>query len=509
LTARLVAGAMLLSVCGTPPAPPIIATRIAATLVGGSLVLDGARFGERDPSSRLVYAGGTTPSTDPAVTAWADTSITVVLPATARSGPLAVQTADGTSSPVELEVYAYDFFAVPPTPSTNASPLAVAVDAAHRVWLTSEFQRGELHVLDPTAGSPQVSAFPVALPPPPGPFATRIFGDQRTEISEIAESIIVDDHGRVWASQGGGLLYDAGHGMFANHSRIVMRDPATATTAIWNLPGDHNEVTGLAWDAAAQRLWFAQSGFDAGAAIGSFDPALVAPDPCSPACFDFATPVPPTGFTFHALPETQAYPTKLLLDHDGPGGSIGHIWYSAYLANHLGRLDVATGAVDEVPLPPSIGPQGAFWRSSGPWDLVAAAGGGILFNEQFDSRIGRLDAARVRRGDPACTTPGGDSNPCVSLVRVPDADLATELAHSIALDGSGRLWYSVHGPNTAAGKASLGIALPDLSAIVRLPPLPGAPTDRLANDGIAIDPTTGDIWIAEYFRHRLGRLRRI
>lgn len=54
-----------------------------------------------------------------------------------------------------------------------------------------------------------------------------------------------------------------------------------------------------------------------------------------------------------------------------------------------------------------------------------------------------------------------------------------------------------------------GIALPDLSAIVRLPPLPGAPTDPLANDGIAIDPTTGDIWIAEYFRHRLGRLRRI
>jgi hypothetical protein len=74
---------------------------------------------------------------------------------------------------------------------------------------------------------------------------------------------------------------------------------------------------------------------------------------------------------------------------------------------------------------------------------------------------------------------------------------------------SGRLWYSVHGPNTAAGTASLGIALPDLSAIVRLPPLPGAPTDRLANDGIVIDPTTGDIWIAEYFRHRLGRLRRI
>ena len=119
---RLTAGAMLMSACGTPSAPPIIATPIAATLVGGSLVLDGARFGAPDPSSKLVYLGGTTPSTDPAVTAWADTSITVVLPASARSGPLAVQTADGTSLPVQLEVYAYDFFAVPPTPSTNASP---------------------------------------------------------------------------------------------------------------------------------------------------------------------------------------------------------------------------------------------------------------------------------------------------------------------------------------------------------------------------------------------------
>ena len=509
MTVRLVVGAMLLSTCDTPPAPPIITTPIAATLVAGSLVLDGARFGDRAPSSKLVYVGGTTLSTDSVVTVWADTSIELALPASARSGPLSIQTADGTSLAIQLEVYAYDFFAVPPTPSTNASPLAVAIDAAHRVWLTSEFQRGELHELDPTATAPRVSAFPVALPPPPGPFATRIFGDQRTEISELAESIIVDDHGRIWASQGGGLLYDVAHGMFANHSRIVMHDPATATTSIWNLPGDHNEVTGLAWDAAAQRLWFAQSGFDAGAAIGSFDPTQVASDPCAPSCFDFATPVPPTGFTFHALPEPKAYPVKLLLDHDGPGGSLGHVWYSAYLANYIGRLEPASGALDEVPLPPSIGPQGAFWRSSGPWDLLAAADGSIVFNEQYDSQLGRLDAARVRRGDPACTTPGRDSNPCVSLVQVPEADLATELAHSIALDAMGRIWYSVHGPKTAAGNASLGIALPDLSAITRLPALPGLSTDLLANDGIAIDPTTGDIWIAEYHRHRLGRLRRI
>jgi hypothetical protein len=68
-------------------------------------------------------------------------------------------------------------------------------------------------------------------------------------------------------------------------------------------------------------------------------------------------------------------------------------------------------------------------------------------------------------GDPACTAGGAATG--ALLWSVSRADLATELARSIALDASGYL-YSVHGPNTAARKGSLGVALPDLSAIVRL-----------------------------------------
>ena len=45
-----------------------------------------------------------------------------------------------------------------------------------------------------------------------------------------------------------------------------------------------------------------------------------------------------------------------------------------------------------------------------------------------------------------------------------------------------------------------------VKTIVRLPPLPGE--GQAAADGIAIDSKTGDIWFAEYWRHRLGRLRR-
>jgi len=195
-------------------------------------------------------------------------------------------------------------------------------------------------VLFAGATSPQVVAVPFPLPPDPGAFATKIFGDHRTQISELGEEILVDDRSRVWMSEGGGLLCN---GAFPNHSRIVMRDGAGAVH-VWNIPGDRAEVTGLAWDAVAGRLWFARSGLDAGAAVVSFDPAQVAEDPCTPACFDFSTAISTAGFAFYPLPQSRAYPAKLLLDHDGAGGALGHVWYTEYIGNHVGRVDVATGA---------------------------------------------------------------------------------------------------------------------------------------------------------------------
>jgi hypothetical protein len=51
---------------------------------------------------------------------------------------------------------------------------------------------------------------------------------------------------------------------------------------------------------------------------------------------------------------------------------------------------------------------------------------------------------------------------------------------------------------------------PDFSFIARLPPLPraaGEPATSAA--GLAVDPRTGDIWFAEFWSKRIGRLRRV
>jgi hypothetical protein len=53
---------------------------------------------------------------------------------------------------------------------------------------------------------------------------------------------------------------------------------------------------------------------------------------------------------------------------------------------------------------------------------------------------------------------------------------------------------------------------PGWNYVVMLPPLPtaaGESDETASNDGIAIDPRNGDIWFAEYFRHRVSRLHHV
>jgi len=57
---------------------------------------------------------------------------------------------------------------------------------------------------------------------------------------------------------------------------------------------------------------------------------------------------------------------------------------------------------------------------------------------------------------------------------------------------------------------SLGFVTPDWRHIVRLPPLSLFPGEGgVAAAGIAIDPATGDIWLSEFYRKRIGRLRKV
>lgn len=499
-------------VLAAAPQAPAFDRPEAAGLAGAPLELTGSGFGSAGPGHGLELRSGAArallPSTDPRVLEWRDDLVRLALPADARSGRVRVLTPAGASPFLRVDVFAYDWFDIPPTPGTNASPLAVAVGPDHRVWVNQEFHL-EFQVLDPAVGS--VVGLPIPKPVAPGPFASRIFSDHRTQTSECGEDILVDPQGRVWFSQGGGYLYDGQH---PNHSRVVCYDPdAPAGTEyrVYNVPGDGNEVIGLAWDEARGRIWLTNGGLLSGAKIASFDPERV------PWNNHFAFNVPlndqvcgpgePTDDCWQVfeLPDPKSQPGHLLVHPNGD------IWYTAYWGNAIGRLEPETGVIEEYPLPPAIGTSDPVWVvGSGPWQLLLAPNGDLVFCEFFDSTVGRFRMARL--GDPACLRLNAQGrNPCIDELVVPGVDLRHHQMHSLAFDAEGRLWFTQHtSRDQLASTASLGFVTADGRAIVKLPSLAAYdPDDAPSAAGIAIDPLTGDLWFAEFWRQRIGRLRRI
>jgi streptogramin lyase len=498
------------AVLAAPPgAPPRFDAPVFATIRPVPLTLTGEHFGAPGPGADLVFrfADGTrlvVASTSPRVLAWEDGRIVLDIGEDALSGAVRVRTPEGASPPARLDVFAYDWFDIPPTAGTNALPLALATGADGQVWVNQEFHLDFQH-LDPTTGV--VTGLPIPKPPGPGPFATTLFGDHRTQTSTLGESILVDPQGRVWFTQGGGSLYS---GQYPNHSRVVAYDPAAPDGEryrVYNMPGDWNEVIGIAWDEARGRMWVAQGGLEAGPALASFDPERIPWDND----FDFSVSlidqVCEVGepeddcYRLYRLPEESLHPAHLEVAENGL------IWYTAYWGRRIGVLEPASGRHFGFPVPEAIGTAPPVWIvGAGPWEIVQAPGGDIIFNEFFDSTVSRFDASRLL--DPACRRLDGDGrNPCMTDFVVPGADLTHEQVHSIAYDLEGRLWYTQHGDRDTLTEASLGYITADWQHIVRLPSLGLFPAnDAPAANGIAVDPTTGDLYFAEFFRKRIGRL---
>jgi streptogramin lyase len=447
---------------------------------------------------------------------WTDQRIDLVLPAGVRTGNLVVHTPSGEDT-VRLEVYRLEEWDLPPSTGTNPAPLALARDGAGRLWINEEFHN-QLKTFDPSVPGGAPVAVNVPHPADPGPFAVffdELFGqpnvDLRTQTSVLGESIIVDPSGFVWASEGGGLLYDKTH---PNHSRILRYDPAGGTFRVYNVPGDRNEVVGLAWDATRGRVWFAEG---ATGAITGFDPERAPWDNA----FDFSTSldahVNPAnaadGFRRFNVPAPNGYPSCLAVDAQGG------VWFTSFLGNKVGRLDPDTGTFVEVPLPKrrSTARPAAIFDTGGPWQIAIAPDGEVVIDESFDFTVDRIDAERVRQGDPACKAlDATGKNPCVVEVAVEEdasvlSTAETDLLHTVGFDAEGRLWYGRHGPQTgSAFPDTLGIVGPNFDWTARFPPLRAeGDTTPVGVTGLAFDPRGGVIWFEEFWAKKIARLTRL
>jgi streptogramin lyase len=492
------------------PVTPIISNPVIATFGGEFIKIAGTGFGTPDASHYLKAISGSVvtniPSTHSIIFAWTDTCIIFKLPKITYSGRIQVITPGGSSPEVEVAVYEYDWFDIPPTAGTNGAPLSIAVDEAHRVWVNQEFHL-EFQKLDPSVGIVEGIAIP--QPPSPGPFASTIFADHRTQTSVLGEDVLIDPMGRVWFTQGGGSLYS---GIHPNHSRVVCLipdGPAGYEFRVYNVPGDRNEVIGLAWDHTRNWIWFAEGGLVNGGAIVGFDPELIPWD--NNFAFDssldhqLCSSLTETGcYQRYQLEDTASHPAHLLVTDDGK------IWFTAFWGRSIGRLDPVTGIVNKYPVPQTISKAlPSYIVGPGPWEILEAPNGDIIFNEFFDATITRFD---INMADDisALELDISGNNPAMTDRVIPFYNSRKESIHSIAYDTLGNLWYTIHTPNEPHLKGSLGYLTPDWNHMTRLPPLKKFPgTGSAMADGIAMDDTTGDIWFCEFQRKRIGRLKRL
>jgi virginiamycin B lyase len=222
-------------------------------------------------------------------------------------------------------------------------------------------------------------------------------------------------------------------------------------------------------------------------------------------------PVVITGPVQVLFREWQA-PTSGSRPHDPLATPDGAIWYTGQMANTLGRLDPATGAIKEYPLKTP---------TSGPHGLTDDQNGHIWFTANFAGYVGDLDP---KTGE-------------VREYKLPDP--AARDPHTLLFDNDGVLWFTVQNANmigrldpktgeiklitiTTPNARPYGMALSadgqsiffDLfgtnkiasvdrhSMTIKEYPLPdgGSRPRRIAVGG------DGFVWYSDYGRGRLGRL---
>ncbi len=349
-------------------------------------------------------------------------------------------------------------------PATG-SPLDVTFDSLGDIWQVGEFstaiasvQNGELTDFDTPIDQtwdPGLGVFE-----PVTPYAFSGDGtDTATSMSELGERVI-DTGSAIWYTQGGGFFYS---GSFPNHSRLVRfdyadaddpTDPAEGLMCALEVPGNNNQVIGVAYDKGNNRVWFTESRPGRASALDWFvDDGSI---PCDndldysnqgavdavAAANQCATDTQTACLHEISLPPSAGAAGQITVD---PWS--GYVWFVDYTGHVLNRYPLGGGTVQSFPLPATM--ETPLLYGGFPWQIRADANA-VYVNLYKDNQL-----LRFNKDMPAttCERLRAGENPCISELLLPmfGPDVRT---HSIALAG-GKLWFTIanesDGPDDPTG----------------------------------------------------------
>jgi hypothetical protein len=335
--------------------------------------------------------------------------------------------------------------------SAPGTPLDVALSGDESTWATSEFSAGLSEV--PASGSTSI-AFSDATNLQSVPFAL-CFSQPCTSsgYSALSERTVYAN-GLVWYSQGG-WLWDT-DGSVPNHSDIVAFNPVSKTSCTYGVPGNDNDVIGLAvvGSRPSSSVWFAESNvLNGDTSIDSFNPdsigdgcpgtanesyglagqmqriswpgagapAQIAVDPSSGSLWitDWIGSgiyrLDPTSDTFAAFMLQSGNSSSLLGAEPWQIVADGRFVYAIdYGDNNLVRISPSAGFVDEVPLPVTSDMEQGYG--------LALSGGKLYFTLSDDgqpsfgaaSTFGYIDVAGWEGASASCSA-GVDCAPAPLL----------------------------------------------------------------------------------------------
>lgn len=435
----------------------------AAVVVGATLAQLAPTAGGAPIAIKATRAGTFSPSVAAGANVIAGASVGYVL--TDDVAKLQVVAGTGSTVPVwstqswssAYNASSYDTTRVLGT----GSPLDITVDSSGDVWSLGEFSTAIAQVHQGAVAGHEVPIGRTWTPSsgryvPSQPFGNPLGANSASNVTALGERVI-DTGSAIWFTQGGELFSTVGSGgQPLNHSRIVRFDrtgtdsPSTEyddRLCAVHVPGDNNQVIGIDYDHATNRVYFVESHSGSGSGTSSLDWFVDDGSvPCSNTLNyqDSAAVAAASATNLCATPSQTGCIHRI--DVPSSAGSLSHVtvdaasgyaWLVDFTGRVLSRYPLSGGSVESFPLPKPIG--GGYFGGF-PWQVRANANA-VYLNEYGDNRLVRFDKSVANPTVACATLDANGANPCMSAILVPMAGPDVNV-HSIALTGD-KLWFTV------------------------------------------------------------------